>query len=157
MGGWKDEYNDVHGIVSYHYTSKDWTETAYIRTDYFTLTFGFEDTDSLAWLPSKVTVGNLVEFNDPSDPFAGGGVFDKKGEIIGWVHCEHDVKDRRICTTEFRGERVMSDGSNVFYMWLRLRKTFGNNGDVCFLSGQVRMCYSCNEDYIVWHSKRLCN
>lgn len=157
MGGWKDEHAGIYGKVWYHYKyDRGWVGGDSNWGNKFTLTLKFKN-HSIWFLPNQtMTVSGWMDFNDPHDPFAGGGIVTYDGyntTPLGWLYCEQEKQDRRICTMLFWGFKGVSDEPDG---WFEVRKTF-KGGTLCYLSGEVRAHYLADEDYVVWHSKRLCD
>lgn len=163
VGGWKDEYNGDHGMMSYRYKYGDWTGKDSRLKDSFTLTLKFKDDFSLGRLiPSEITVSAGVLFIDPSDPLAGGVVFYPEDEedrsdnkVAGWLYCEQKNQNHSICDVNFLwgNEVILGEPDS----WFFLRKTFNKNGDLCYLSGEITANHHSDEGFVVWHSKRLCD
>ena len=155
--GWANEHAGISGKVDYSYEDGGWVGRGRFRDDKFSLTLKFKSDHGLV-LPQAMTASAFLHFNDPLDPFEGGGILPTEEDYsyysrpIGWFYCEGS-RQRRSCTMEFRGIQGLSDEP---YSWVELQKTYEFER-LCYLSGRWRAHYGSDEDTLVWHSKRLCN
>ena len=160
MGGWIQAYegsnDELHGEMSYQFKGAYWSEAEQLPHDEFTLTLNFYDVEH-TFLPSELTVSGTVQFTDPSDPFAGGMIVDDKGKYIGHLRCEPTPSVRRLqrsCIYTF--DKDGDDWPDDIPALFELRKNF-RDGTLCSFSGRVNTCGGCDEDYVFWHSKRMCD
>ena len=153
-GGWNIPFDSEQGKLRFVYATKEWWKTDYYPSSAsFTLAFDFANPPR-GWLPNNLTVRGNIYFDNRLDEFEGGGIYaaDDWHKVIGWYNCRSETNERRICNLSFL-EGKNSYGERV---WLKLQKTF-ENGTLCYLSGYMYECQWCDEQWLVWNSKRLCN
>lgn len=91
--------------------------------------------------PVKITVSGHVWFDYWGGKFAGGGIFNKDFELIGWHSCD----GRRSCKTWIKVKDV----------WFIVEENYNGNGMLDYISGQITPWLDPDEYYIDWTSKEI--